>query len=250
MAAFLLKKVISSLLLLPGILVVLLILLSAFAKKGLRLALICLAAILYFFSISPGSRLVLGALENAYPVPPLSMVQRCDAFVVLGGGINDLAPDISGEGLPTGDALSRLIAGTRLYRQARKPIIISGGAIYGRKTEAEVAEKVLLSLGVDKADIIREGQSRDTYENALYVKDICQKKGFNRILLITSAYHMKRSVMLFRTFSMETVPFPVNHLTSPSKRTPLDFLPDAGNLLAVSLGLREYLGILFYKLTL
>ena len=250
MAAFLLKKVISSLLLLPGILVVLLILLSVFAKRGLKLALICLAAILYFFSISPGSHLVLGALENAYPVPPLSTVQRCDAFVVLGGGINDLAPDISGEGILGSDALARLITGTRLYRQVRKPIIFSGGSIYGKKREAEVAEKVLLSLGVDKADIIREGQSRDTYENARYVRDICQKKGFNRILLITSAYHMKRSVMLFRTFSMETVPFPVNHLTSPSKRTPLDFLPDAGNLFTASLGLREYLGILFYKLTL
>jgi uncharacterized SAM-binding protein YcdF (DUF218 family) len=49
---------------------------------------------------------------------------------------------------------------------------------------------------------------------------------------------------------MEIVPFPVNHFTSPSRRTLLDFLPDAGNLLAASLGLREYLGILFYKLTL
>jgi uncharacterized SAM-binding protein YcdF (DUF218 family) len=240
------KKLFTSLLIAPGIFVVLLLLLVLFARKRLRLYLILLAVFLYGLSIGPTKELLLLPLENAYPIPSVEEMKKCDAIVVLGGGAYDNAPDVNGTGGLSGDTLTRSIGAYRAYLITGEPIIISGGSLSGGKAEATVVRRLFLALGVKETHIIAETRSRDTSENAQYSAEICRKRKFERILLVTSAYHMKRAVLLFQRTLPSVVPYPTGFRTSRAGFGTLSLLPDASHLLDVSLALKEYLGIVYY----
>jgi len=249
MTLFILKKIITYSLLPPGCFIVLL--LAVFlVRRWFRTVALSLAALLYLGSIAPIHDLLMLPLEDAYKVPSIEEVEKGNVYVVLGGGVYDFAPEMDGKGALSSEALSRLVCAYRLYRMDRKSIIYSGGALFDGQPEAKVAKRVLLSLGVNEKDIIAEAESKDTYENAKLVKRITEKRKFNRIVLITSAFHMKRSMLLFDKFFKETIPYPTAYHTSRTARSILGYLPDAANMVGVALALKEYMGILSYRLTL
>lgn len=247
---FILKKIVTCAVIPPGIFIISLLLCAIFLRKRLRSLVFVVAVLLYAASIEPTKDLVLIPLEDAYGPPALTAIKTGSAYVVLGGGIYDFAPDIDGKGTLSGDALPRVFCAYRLYRLDRKPIILSGGKVFGKRPEAEIAKRILLSLGVDERDILTEENSRDTYENAKYVKELAKRHNINRIILITSAFHMKRSVMLFDKFFKDTIPFPAGYNTSRGKYDISSYFPGAGNLSCIAVALKEYMGILFYKITL
>ena len=90
----------------------------------------------------------------------------------------------------------------------------------------------------------------DTYENAQYVKEIADRHQFRKIVLITSAFHMKRSYLLFNKRFKEIIPYPTDYQTSRGSYDVLSFLPNAWNLSLIESAMKEYLGFLFYKITL
>ena len=97
--------------------------------------------------------------------------------------------------------------------------------------------------------LLLEEKSRDTVENARFSKTILQQHRFRQPLLVTSAFHMKRSLEAFHREGIAPIPVPANFITS--KERPViwaDFLPDAGALQGSSTALREYLGLLYYRL--
>ncbi|HEY3278046.1 MAG TPA: YdcF family protein [Syntrophorhabdaceae bacterium] len=247
--AFVLKKLITCCLIPPGLFVVAALIVAFFARKKARIAAFALAAAIYLTSIGPVGDLLLGNLEKAYEIPALVKIAQCDVYVVLGGGANPRAPTIDGKGLPSPEALTRVMAAYRLYLIDRKPIILSGGDYLGRETEAEITKRYLINLGVDKELIITETRARNTYENAYYTRVICEERGFRRILLVTSAFHMRRSVMLFNKLSGPVTPFPAGSRASGAA-DPFSWLPDIDNTVNVTAAVREYIGILFYKITL
>jgi uncharacterized SAM-binding protein YcdF (DUF218 family) len=247
---FILKKLITCCLVPPGLFIVLCLVAAFFTRKRARTAFFLIAAVIYVTSVGPTVNLLLGPLERAYPVPSVEELRQCDAYVVLGGGVNTSAPTIDGKGMPAPDAFYRVMAAYRLYLMDRKPIIISGGDYMGREPEAEIVKRYLLRLGVDERYVIAESKSRDTRENALYTREICKERRFGRVALITSAFHMTRSVMLFRKISGPVTPFPTGHRVDYGSLSLLDMLPDAGAGNSVAVALKEYIGILFYKITL
>jgi uncharacterized SAM-binding protein YcdF (DUF218 family) len=246
---FILKKLIVSAVIPPGILIIFCLCIAFFAGKRLRILLVLLAMFTYAVSIGPVSEKLMAPLEREYTQPTADEIKECDAYVVLGGGINTSAPTLDGRGMPEGDALFRVMAAYRLYLFSRKPIIISGGDYLGRESEAEVTARLLVSLGAGKDDLLLESRSTDTYENARYTREICKRYGFRKVLLITSAYHMKRSMMLFRKFVGNVTPYPTGHKT-PVGIDFLHLLPDASSMVVTASALKEYMGILFYKITL
>jgi len=247
---FILKKLITYSILPPGIFIVLLLVGAIFLRKRLKIFLFSMAALLYIFSIGPTKDLLLKPLENAYKIPPVNSVKNYEAYVVLGGGVYDNVPDIDGKGFPGEDGLPRIVCAFRLFQLHKKPIIYSGGNIGNRQPEAEVAKRLLLSLGVDANYILSEGKSKDTFENARYVKEIAEKHKITKIVLITNAYHMKRSKMLFDKHFKEILPFPAGYKTSDIKYDIYSYMPNALNILAIYTATKEYLGILFYKIAL
>ncbi|HOJ70289.1 MAG TPA: YdcF family protein [Syntrophorhabdaceae bacterium] len=245
---FFLKKLITYSIVPPGIIIILLILSAIFLRKRLRFFIIIVALAIYALSIEPVKDIFIIPLEDAYKPPSINDVKSCDAYVVLGGGINENAPGLDGEGQLSNDSLPRVVEAYRLYIRHKRPIILSGGKVYGIKEEAEIAKKFLISLGVDETYIITEGKSRDTHENALFVKEILEKKGVKKAVLITSAFHMKRSVQLFRRYFPQILPYPTGYRTSRSVYTVMSYMPDAGNITYIAYSLKEYMGILFYKI--
>lgn len=245
---FALKKIITSTILPPGIFIAALLIAAVFAKKRLRIAFVLIACILYGLSIPPAKNLLMAPLEDVYKQPPLTEVIKCDAYVVLGGGVIEDVPDIDGKGSLAGDSYARVLSAFRLYLAMPKPIVISGGNVHDRQTEAEIAKRLLLSLGVKEDHIIAEGRSRDTHDNARFTKELAERRNIQRIALITSAYHMKRSIMLFARHFKDITPYPVGYHTSRARYDFYAFLPSAGSMEDLSIALKERLGILFYSL--
>jgi uncharacterized SAM-binding protein YcdF (DUF218 family) len=247
---FFAKKAVTALLLPPGIFVLFLLLAALFIRKRIRVVLLGLALVLYLVSIEPVRDLIVLPLENAYPVPSWSELQRVDAIVVLGGGLIENAPDIDGPGVLTADSLARVLGAHRLHTALKKPIIVSGGPGSGGIPESEVSRKVLLRLGVRGELVLTETGSRDTSENARFTWDICEKRNWKRIALVTSAYHMKRATLLYEKLFGTVVPYPTEYRTARRGYSYFSFLPDASYLADIAVASKEYLGIIYYRLTL
>lgn len=246
---FILKKIITPFVLPPGIFV-LLLLLSGYVfwrKKKLRAARlhIALGILLWTLTIVPVSDFMLGNLESGYSIP---QKPRGDVIILLGGGVYEDAPDMTGTGTPSEPMLARVVTAIRLQKQLNVPVIISGGSVYeGRKSEAPIVRRFLIDLGVREDMIIVEGRSRDTIENARYSLEICNKAGYKNPILVTSAFHMKRSLMSFEKAGLKAAPFPAGFKTWNNKHYIWeDYLPHGLDGMAASL--REYMGILFYKI--
>ena len=103
-----------------------------------------------------------------------------------------------------------------------------------------------------------EEQSLNTYENAIYSKEILDDRGITRIVLVTSAWHMPRSVALFEKQGFEVIPAPADYTITDNawerlwKPTFIDairgIIPTAGNLSSTTGAMKEYIGILIYQL--
>lgn len=203
---------------------------------------------IYLASIAPVADFLLSPLENQYSPPATNNLRTSQAYVVLGGGTQENAVDLFGRGTLSADSTARMIAAYHLYRIMPKPIIVSGGPAYPEKTpESEIGKRFLVKLGVRSDHIMTEARSKDTYENALYTRELCAGKGIGKIVLVTSAYHMKRAMILFSPFFNDVVPCPADFRTSRDKTRLRDFFPDFGSFNVTAIALRERLGIFFYR---
>lgn len=149
----------------------------------------------------------------------------------------------------------RVTHAVQLYKLGKiKRILVSGGT--GRltgviKQEAPLLRKVLIDCGVNEKDIMIESRSRNTYENALHSSDTLKKLYKNgRFLLITSAFHMRRSQACFKKQNLEVTPYSVDYYSTERKWTPDEWLiPKAGAFLRWNVLLKEWIGYTAYALT-
>jgi uncharacterized SAM-binding protein YcdF (DUF218 family) len=189
-----------------------------------------------------------GALESAYPPAPVSQAPSADAIVVLGGAIGAprpprVYPDLSG-------AADRVWHAARLYQAGKAPVIVaSGGTLPWRDQrfrEAEAMQTLLTTWGVPADSVLLESRSANTYQNATNTAEIVERRGFDRVLLVTSALHMRRALATFRAAGVTAVPAATDHQVVHGPTTLLDVLPDAGALGASTAAIREYVGYLVY----
>jgi uncharacterized SAM-binding protein YcdF (DUF218 family) len=227
-----------------------LLLATRWAWLGRRLTIASIVA-LAIFAFSPLGNWVLYPLEQRFP-PWDAARGPPDGIVVLGGSID---PDLSiAHGVTVvRSAPDRVIATASLARRYPKArIIYTGGSsnlISNDAKEADYAIEVLESLGVSRDRIEIERRSRNTQENAEFSLSIAAPKGGERWLLVTSAYHMPRSVGIFRKAGFAVEPYPVDWRTSGH----LD-LSDFHNLAGDGLGnvdtaIREWIGLIAYWIT-
>jgi len=245
---FFLKKCVSAALLPPG-LFILLLLVSAWRLRRLRRLLaacncLLLALLIWALSTSLVSDALISRLEHGLDIPARP---RGDVIVLLGGGIHDKVPDLTGSGAPSEEMMARMVTAVRLQRQLGVPVLVSGGVVYaGRSAEAPVVRRFLLDLGVPERLILVEDKSRDTVENARFSRVILQQHDFRQPLLVTSAFHMRRSVQAFSREGIPVTPVPANFMTA-SERTIVwaDLLPSSGAMHGTATALREFLGLLY-----
>ncbi len=247
---FAIERIIASFLLPPGIFILLLFLCGIwfFSRKRWKEGFACcvIAIAVWLISTVFFTDVLFRELEGSYTIPKSP---HGDVILLLGGGISAGVPDFSGIGAPDGEMMTRIVTAVRLQKMLGIPVIVSGGAVFQsqKTTEAAVARRFLEDLGVPHKKIIEESNSRDTIENAKYSAAICSQYGFKRPILVTSAFHMRRAVSAFEKAGMKVLPFPANFRTWRNKVYGWqDFLPLSFD--GSSTALREYLGLLFYKL--
>ncbi|MCU0565114.1 MAG: YdcF family protein [Oculatellaceae cyanobacterium Prado106] len=198
------------------------------------------------------------SLEARYV--PTTELPKADAIVVLGGGIRpQVAPRPWIDVTEAGD---RTLYGAQLYRQGKAPLVIlSGGRIEwkggGSASESEDMAKLVQALGVPTEAIVQDPTSLNTRENAVNVKKILQQRGIGKVLLVTSAMHMPRSMAIFQKLGIDAIAAPTDFLISnqeirePQQTTQaaiLNLLPDSDNLDRFTRALKEYLGFAIYRL--
>ena len=243
---FLLKKILAALILPPAgpILLALfgLWLMRSKTRRwrygGAALAALALASLL-LLSLPVVGNALMAPLEPNPPVTP-GQLQRVQAIVILGGGSYFAAPEYGGDTV-SHYTLERLRYGARLARESRLPLLVTGGAPFGGRPEAESMREVLeTDFGVKVRWV--ESASRDTVENALLSAPLLKAAGITRIALLSHGWHLPRAIPLFEKHGLEVTPAPMAFSTgSPS--TLEDLLP--GGLVTSRLALREYLGRLY-----
>ena len=201
--------------------------------------------------LSPLSAWTLAPLENRFPSftddgTPVT------GIVVLGGTV-EADTSIGRDQITVNEAGERAIALAdlaRRYPQAR--LVFSGGAGSTREdavSEAEIVSRYADTLGVPRNRLILEQQSRNTHENAVFSARMVQPKPGERWLLVTSAWHMPRSMGCFRKAGFDVTAYPVDYRTNwPRDAYRLASFASTG-LAELDIGVKEWIGMIAYRLT-
>ena len=143
-----------------------------------------------------------GSLERGWPVVMAEDAPRADAIVLLGGGMG-ANPRVYPYAEMWGGA-DRVWHAARLYKAGKAPIVIPTGC-----GERESTLPLLLDFGVPESAVVIEDKARNTEENAKFVEKILAKKDTKaKVLLVTSAWHMRRSVLMYKKYApnLEIIP--------------------------------------------
>jgi len=198
------------------------------------------------------------SLEWRY-FPPQGPLQA-DVIVILAGETR--AAEFPRPMPEVGESGDRLIYAARLYQQGAAPLILhSGGSIDWVDTGDNPGQDVptlLEIMGVPREAILLETDSRNTYESAVACRKIFEERGFRRVILVTSASHMPRSVGVFERQGIQVIPAPTDYTvtqgdgnqTQPESLATLliSILPSSENLEITTRTLKEYIGLFVYKL--
>ena len=241
---------------LAAILIILSIATRRWASLSVGLSILAAAVLILFSNGWVAGRLA-RSLEWRYL--PNEEMPVADAIVLLGGATRAAVyPRSMTEMNEAGD---RLLQAVRLYRDGKAPLIIaSGGAIdwLGSATpEADGMLEILEFMDIPPDSIIVESSARNTYENALRVREIADDLGIERVLLVTSALHTPRSVGIFEKQGFTVVPAPTDFLVTRGDASAATasvgariyhLVSDAQYLALSTKALKEYLGIAVYRL--
>jgi len=232
---YIISKLFTYLFLPPGIFIIILILAGIFAKK-FKWLFFTSALILYLLSNKLISNLLIYPLEHITYKDNISP----KAVVVLGGGTN---PKDILKAYP--DAFKREIYGLLLAKKYNLPFIFTGGGI--KVNEAKNIKKdinLITSICNCKIKTFYENKSLDTFQNAKFTAKLFKKLHLKKeIYLVTSAYHMKRSIALFKHFKFKLIPKPVGFFYNPNY-TFWDIFPHEGAFHVSYKAIHEYFGLL------
>ena len=220
------------------------------AMLGRRL-LVAAVVLLALSGFSPLGKLLLYPLEQRFP-PWDAAHGAPDGIVVLGGSIDPELSAARGRVVFTHSA-DRIVAGAALARQyPNARIVFSGGnanlVSSDAEKEADYALVAFESLGITRERLITERLSRNTQENAEFSKAIANPRNGERWLLVTSAYHMPRSVGLFRKAGFAVEPYPVDWRVDQTSLLTFSPLADRG-LERTDIAVREWIGLVAYWAT-
>ena len=199
--------------------------------------------ILYICSIKPTADILLLPLESKYVANEKNFL-RGDAIVVLDG---------------PGD---RYIKGINLFFKKAAPLIIMSG--FGSDYDGYISGSILMKrfaidCGIPPEKIIIESESRNTRENALYTKQLLNSINAQKVILITSAFHMPRAYGVFKKIGVDVMPVSTDYITEDTHHRPvskmkdlhydlLSFIPDVEHLGHSTFAIKEYIGMIVYRL--
>jgi len=220
-------------------------------RFGLTVALLSLAA-LYLLGLGPISKMIADPLVEAYPVFDPATADFADGeqvyIVVLGAGYAR-APGYPISSRLATDSAQRFLEGVRIYREmpGSKLVVTGGDHVEGedkRLTAADGMVEMSRLMGIAEEDILSERDSRDTKDHPLKIMPLIGDQ--RKVIVVTSAMHMRRSMALFKKQGYQPLPAPVGLLPSNSRWFTLsNLMPSAGNYRRIDAAVHEYLGLLW-----
>ena len=251
---YVLNKIVGSVVSPVGIGVALLLaagLTRVFRRRGLSACLALMAVAWLWIWSTPAVFLSFGrSLEGKWPVASAEEAPEADAIVVLGGGMG-----ANTNATPYAEmwfGADRVWHAARLYKAGKAPLVIPTGS-----GERESSLPLLLDLGVPRGDIRIEDAARNTEENARNIaKMLAEKAGGGRrpkILLVTSAWHMRRALLMFSRYApeLDVLPAATDYEATVRFRGGFrvnHFLPSSEALYYNSCFFKEWLGYWGYRL--
>ena len=206
--------------------------------------------VLLVIAFVPLHNLLLYPLESRFVTNP-ELPRQVDGIIVLSGAEKAYLSSLWDQ-VELGPAAERNLAFVALARQyPQAKLIFAGGS--GKLTkqdykDADVAARLFEQLGMDITRIVFEKTSRNTFENALFAKRLIQPNKAENWILITTAWHMPRSVGAFCKQQWPVIPYPVDHVTPPGSLLSLR-LSLAGHLTDLKIAVKEWVGLFAYFLT-
>jgi uncharacterized SAM-binding protein YcdF (DUF218 family) len=220
------------------------------AARGARRLLACAAAGLLLLAFFPVGEWLLYPLEQRFPANPY-LPQAIDGIVVLGGA-EDSVRSAAWDQVEVGDGAERFLASmalSRRYPQAK--LVFSGGGgrmLHPEYKGTDVARSLYQQQGLDVSRIAFESESRNTIENALLSKALVKPAAGANWILVTSAFHMPRSLGIFCKAGWPVIPYPVDHQSWQGNLLRIEL--DLGrHLVDLGTGVREWIGLAAYYLT-
>ena len=214
-------------------------------RSAFYLALVAVAW-LYLCSTSVFANYLMSTLERGFTPRAMSVIEKADAIVLLGGAMRgdthmSTLADLNQQA-------DRLVYATALYKAGKAPVILlTGGASPDNRPEAQQMRDILRVMGVPVQDMLLENQSRDTHDNAVYSAELLKARDMQRVLLVTSAFHMRRAEALFSRQGLEVVPAPTDFQRPVGTSVVPGWLPGVGNLGRTTHALHEIAGYWAYR---
>lgn len=194
---------------------------------------------LLLFGIEPVSNTILFSMEHDAP-STYRPDTTYDVIVLLGGMTDEDVTKESGQPAYN-DNVERVIMTHRLLRDGKARFVIPSGG----SDEGQLMGDQLRDWGVDGERIVLEPKARNTRENAVYSAEIIRARGWKRVLVVTSAFHMKRSVECFNAVGLE---FDTLAVDFRATRRPRSWVQPRAQFLATSSAMvRELFGRLIYR---
>ncbi len=257
--SFIASQVFNYLFLSPLVFILLFFISSLFVRR-VRWLFVSFAFVFYFLSTGLSVKLLLEPLENEYRKAFL-LNFKPDAVIVLGGGANVDVPDSK----LCSTSYKRFVEALALAKKHDLPLIFAGGGFVQRDgiTEAEAAkesaDKIADSFGFARPStatlnggfgVLYDDKSENTLQNAKNSMELMRQNGVEkpRIVLVTSAFHMKRAKTIFEKNGFGVTPYAVDFKTKPSKISYFMFLPMFENIENSICAIHEYIGLLKFFL--
>ena len=215
-----------------------------------RVLLYGVAAILVPIAVLPVGQWLLTPLENRFP-PPVALPDRIDGVIALGGVANLEITAARGEVAlqDSAERVTTLIELAHRYPAAR--LVFTSGTQWlsgVASSEAEAMRGFYRRQGLDLGRIVLEDRARNTYENAVFSRELVRPAPGERWLLVTSAAHMPRAVGVFRRAGWPVLAYPVDYQTTGGVRLWAG-LDAARRLEEFDGAIKAWLGLIAYRLS-
>jgi uncharacterized SAM-binding protein YcdF (DUF218 family) len=203
--------------------------------------------------LSPIGSAAMLPLEQRFPKPSFGDLGPAIDGIIILGGFEEGHMTVARKTLSLNEAAERLTEAVSLARRLpMAKVVFTGGsaAIMGKRDVAAVeVGDFLVDAGVARERLVLEDVSRNTRENATLTRDLVKPKPGSRWVLVTSAFHMPRSVGVFRATGFDVIAWPVDYRTAGY--SDLYRLGDGvdGGLRRLDTATKEYIGLFVYRFT-
>ena len=206
-----------------------------------------LLATLVMIALLPVGDWLLYPLEQRYPIDP-NLPEQIDGIIVLSGAVGAKSTAMTGQ-VQVNEQVDRELAFMKLARlYPGVKLLYTGGSsslVHQEFKGADAGKRLLAEQGIDLDRVIFERDSRNTAESAVLSRKLVQPSKGENWVLVTTAWHMPRSVGVFCKASWPVIPYPVDYRTSRSALWSINF-EFASHLVELEVAVKEWLGLLAY----